>query len=131
VTPDRHPDIPAGCVVVLLRRAPWPLPRGTGYTAPAGVTGQPRQDPSQRRPRGRAAAAHGRDLRVADDCPGGSLVRPQASGACPRAAPTRRSPSSCTSASAPSGPIWTGSATRPAAAAAPTWPVWPSAKAWS
>jgi hypothetical protein len=38
----------------------------------------------------------------------------------PRAAPTRRSPPSCTSASAPSAPTWTGSGTRPAAAAAPT-----------
>ena len=38
----------------------------------------------------------------------------------PGAAPTRRSPPSCTSASAPSGPTWTGSGTRPAAAAAPT-----------
>ena len=37
-----------------------------------------------------------------------------------RAAPTRRSPRSCTSASAPSAPTWTGSGTRPAAAAAPT-----------
>ena len=32
----------------------------------------------------------------------------------------RRSPRSCTSASAPSAPTWTGSGTRPAAAAAPT-----------
>ena len=38
----------------------------------------------------------------------------------PGAAPTRRSPPSCTSASAPSAPTWTGSGTRPAAAAAPT-----------
>ena len=38
----------------------------------------------------------------------------------PRAAPTRRSPRSCTSASAPSARTWTGSGTRPAAAAAPT-----------
>jgi tetratricopeptide (TPR) repeat protein len=38
----------------------------------------------------------------------------------PRAAPTPRSPPSCTSASALSGPTWTGSGTRPAAAAAPT-----------
>ena len=37
-----------------------------------------------------------------------------------RAAPTRRSPPSCTSASAPSARTWTGSGTRPAAAAAPT-----------
>ena len=38
----------------------------------------------------------------------------------PRAGPTRRSPPSCTSASAPSARTWTGSGTRPAAAAAPT-----------
>ena len=38
----------------------------------------------------------------------------------PRAAPTPRSPPSCTSASARSAPTWTGSGTRPAAAAAPT-----------
>ena len=38
----------------------------------------------------------------------------------PRAAPTPRSPPSCTSASAPSARTWTGSGTRPAAAAAPT-----------
>ena len=38
----------------------------------------------------------------------------------PRAAPTPRSPPSCTSASALSAPTWTGSGTRPAAAAAPT-----------
>ena len=38
----------------------------------------------------------------------------------PRAAPTPRSPPSCTSACAPSAPTWTGSGTRPAAAAAPT-----------
>ena len=38
----------------------------------------------------------------------------------PRAAPTRRSPRSCTSASARSARTWTGSGTRPAAAAAPT-----------
>ena len=38
----------------------------------------------------------------------------------PRAAPTPRSPPSCTSASGPSAPTWTGSGTRPAAAAAPT-----------
>jgi len=38
----------------------------------------------------------------------------------PRAAPTRRSPPSCTSASAPSARTWTGSGTRPAATAAPT-----------
>jgi hypothetical protein len=38
----------------------------------------------------------------------------------PRAAPMPRSPPSCTSASARSARIWTGSETRPAAAAAPT-----------
>jgi predicted ATPase len=38
----------------------------------------------------------------------------------PRAAPTLKSPPSCTSASAPSAPTWTGSGTRPAAGAAPT-----------
>ena len=38
----------------------------------------------------------------------------------PRAAPTRRSPPSCSSASARSARTWTGSGTRPAAAAAPT-----------
>jgi hypothetical protein len=39
-----------------------------------------------------------------------------------RGTPTPRSPGSCSSASAPSAPTWTGSATRPAAAAAPTSP---------
>jgi hypothetical protein len=43
----------------------------------------------------------------------------------PRAGPMPRSPPSCTSASAPSAPTWTGSGTRPAAAAAPTLPAWP------
>ena len=38
----------------------------------------------------------------------------------PRAGPTYRSPTSCTSASALSARTWTGSGTRPAAAAAPT-----------
>jgi hypothetical protein len=38
----------------------------------------------------------------------------------PGAAPTRRSPPSCTSASGLSGRTWTGSGTRPAAAVAPT-----------
>jgi hypothetical protein len=38
----------------------------------------------------------------------------------PRAAPTRRLPLSCTSASARSARTWTGSGTRPAAAAVPT-----------
>ena len=38
----------------------------------------------------------------------------------PGAGPTRRSPTSCTSASARSARTWTGSGTRPAAAAAPT-----------
>jgi hypothetical protein len=38
----------------------------------------------------------------------------------PAAAPTRRSPASCTSASGLSARTWTGSGTRPAAAAAPT-----------
>jgi hypothetical protein len=49
----------------------------------------------------------------------------------PRAAPTHRSPPSCTSASAPSVRTWTGSGIRPAAATALTWPAWPSVPDWS
>ena len=49
----------------------------------------------------------------------------------PAAPPTRRSPPSCTSASAPSARTWTGSGTRPAAGAEPTSPAWPYRPAWS
>jgi hypothetical protein len=65
--------------------------------------------PARHRPRRRARHWHG-------SAPGNGNWSPWS----PRAAPTPRSPPSCTSASAPSARTWTGSGTRPAAAAAPT-----------
>ena len=68
--------------------------------------------PDAHRPRPAQPAAPGRD----SSAPGNGSWSPWS----PRAAPTPRSPPSCTSASARSAPTWTGSGTRPAAAAAPT-----------
>ena len=65
--------------------------------------------------RPRAAAAGGTGAGEAQR-PGAGAGQPWS----PRAAPTRRSPPSCSSASARSARTWTGSGTRPAAAAAPT-----------
>jgi len=68
-----------------------------------GALPRARPPPRSRRPRPRSAPGSG-----------------SWSGWSPRAPPMRRSPPSCTSASAPSAPTWTGSGTRPAPAAAPT-----------
>ena len=65
----------------------------------------PAPPPAERRARGWAGSA-----------PGNGNWSPWSR----RAAPTRRSPRSCTSASVRSARTWTGSGTRPAAAAAPT-----------
>ena len=72
---------------------------------------------------GRAGAAGLARARDAGDLQNKALLLP-GSGSwspwSPGAGPTRRSPPSCTSASARSARTWTGSGTRPAAAAAPT-----------
>ncbi len=64
----------------------------------------------------RPAAGHGGHRTGAAQRPGTGAGHPGRPG--PHR--TRRSPRSCTSASAPSARTWTGSGTRPAAAAAPT-----------
>ena len=113
------PDRPAG-------GAP---PGGTAAPGPAGARTRP--DPGGRRTRRGDEPGHRGRVRSA-----AHRSRPAAAGGrargrsapgngswsswSPGAAPTRRSPRSCTSASAPSAPTWTGSGTRPAAAAAPT-----------
>ena len=84
--------------------------RGTRRGDEPGHRGGVRPDAHRPRPAGRGTGT-GRS-----SAPGNASWSPWSR----RAAPTRRSPPSCTSASARSARTWTGSGTRPAAAAAPT-----------
>ena len=95
------------------RAGPGAGGRGARRGDEPGHRGRVRADAHRPRPAAAAAAA-GRGWE--GSAPGNGNWSPWS----PRAAPTRRSPRSCTSASARSDRTWTGSGTRPAAAAAPT-----------
>ena len=117
---DRRRDA-RGCAQTAGSAEQDPAGAGTG-PVPGGRRARRGDEPGHRgrvrpdahRPRRGRSAGESRDWH--GSAPGNGSWSPWSR----RAAPTRRSPRSCTSASAPSARTWTGSGTRPAAAAAPT-----------